>query len=70
MKSCDFSSYQCPMPALMTRRELALLQKGQHIQIIVSEKQSADDIKLLCNQKNYQVSYQEKQDKFVIKITK
>ena len=66
----DLRGLKCPLPALMARKRLALLQPGETIWVLTSDPLAVVDIPHMCGQEGHAVVERDSrpgQDRFLIR---
>ncbi|GJJ80911.1 sulfurtransferase TusA family protein [Pasteurella canis] len=50
----DLTPFTCPLPLLMSQKALKQLNQTETLTLILNNRSTIDEIKLLCQQQNYQ----------------
>ncbi|MDO5053812.1 MAG: sulfurtransferase TusA family protein [Pasteurella oralis] len=51
----DLTSFTCPLPLLMSQKALKQLNPAETLTLMLNNESTINDIKLLCQQQNYQL---------------
>lgn len=65
----DARGLSCPQPVVITRKKMDEIGKGT-IEVLVDTATSKDNIERMANNQGWQIEVQEKEDEFLLSLTK